>query len=132
MSPETPPRVQNAQWKEEFAPDERTQKAAVRIAALIGSWNDAAADAVFAPHVDRLKIKKRFAHLTLDHGACTPERGVSEVMVAPMTKDPGKAVFRLKCGGAPLELAFGLDDETGKVVHLSADPPRAPEAACWE
>jgi hypothetical protein len=132
LSPENPPRVQNLQWKQEFLPDERTKKAATRLAALVGKWNDAAAADVLAPHIDRLKTKKLFAHRALDHGACTVERGVFEVNHAPMTRDPGKAVFRLKCSDAPLELTFGLDEKTGKVAHLSADPIHAPEATCWE
>jgi CubicO group peptidase (beta-lactamase class C family) len=132
MGPEKPPLVQNVHWKEELVPEERIQKAAARVAALIGTWNDAAAEAVFAPPIDRLKIKKRFAHLALDHGACTVESGAFRIARADLTKDPGKWVFRLKCSQAPLELSFGLDDKTGKVAHLSADPLRAPEAACWE
>jgi hypothetical protein len=131
MSPENPPRVQHIEWKQELEPDERTKKAAARIAALISAWNEAAAADVFGPPVHIPNIKKLFAHRALDHGACAVERGAFEVNHAPMANDPGKPVFRLKCAGAPLELSFGLDTKTGKVAHLSVDPIHAPDAACW-
>lgn len=131
LSPTTPPRAQHVEITEELVPDERTERMAKLLARAIGGPEDVLNPQLLAPTVDRARISATLRRVGLTYAGCMPERGASEVAHRPWGTE--RAVrYQLRCGDAPLELTFALDEKTGQLTSLAAYPPRPPDAACWQ
>jgi hypothetical protein len=131
LSPATPPRAQHVEITEELVPDERTERMANVLTSAIGSPEDALNPHLLAPTVDRARIRATLKRVGLAYGGCVHERGANEIAYRPWGTER-TARYQLRCGGAPLELTFALDEKTGQLTSLDAHPPHSPEAACWQ
>ena len=131
LTPASPPALQTLQWREEWPADERWQATATRLASAIARWDDEGAKALFASTIDQARIKKAFAHLAIDHGACVADAGVRRTEHGVLRAPRPGAVFPLRCTGGSLELSFVVDEISGLVTEVDAHAPRAPYATCW-
>ncbi len=64
------------------------------------------------------------------HAGCVIERGANEIAYRPWSIDRTSR-YKLRCGNAPLELTFSLDEQTGQITSLAAYPPHSSDALCW-
>jgi len=130
LSPATPPRMQHADIREELDPDERTARAAHRIAASIRDAATLGDADLFAPSVDQSRAQRTLRRLAFGHGSCDAGKGRIEVSHSLFGLERNVR-YALACTNGPLELTFALERETGRVASFEAHPPRAFDAACW-
>ncbi|HEV8548535.1 MAG TPA: hypothetical protein VGQ57_05890, partial [Polyangiaceae bacterium] len=131
LSPATPPRAQHVEITEELIPGERTARLAEILAHAIGGPEDALGLHLIAPTVDRTRIRAALKRAGRTYAGCVLQSGANEIAYRPWGIDR-LSRYHLRCGDAPLELAFGLDDQTGQITSLAAYPPHAPDALCWQ
>jgi hypothetical protein len=131
LSPATPPRAQHVEITEELIPDERTERMAKVLEGAIGDPKHALSPQLLAPSVDRGRISATLQRVGLTYAGCAIERGANEIAYRPWGTERTTR-YQLRCGDAPLELTFGLDEKTGQLTSLAAYPPRPPDAACWQ
>jgi CubicO group peptidase (beta-lactamase class C family) len=129
LSPATPPRAQHLEITEEVLPDERTERIAKLLVSAIGGPADAVGLHLIAPSVDRARLRNALKRASQSYPSCAIERGANEIAYRPWSIDRTSR-YQLRCGDAPLELSFALD-EKGQITSLAANPPRAPDALCW-
>jgi len=130
LSPATPPRLQHAGIREEIDPDERTARAARRIAASIRDGAGETDADLFAPSVDQSRTRLILRRLAIEHGTC--EVGKGWIEVSHGLNGPERNVrYALSCTGGPLELSFAIDRESGRVASFDAHAPRGFDATCW-
>ncbi len=123
LTPSTPSRIQNIEWKQEFVPDERLQGAARRLTAAMRRWDETTTADLFDDSLDHGKARKVLGRLAIDHGTCEIDR--------PLSSDGrGRAEFRLRCSEAPLDLSFRIHDKTGRVTEMTGASPHEPGATC--
>lgn len=131
LSPATPPRAQHVEITEELVPDERTERMAKVLEGAIGDPEHVLNPQLLAPSVDRARISATLQRVGLAYAGCALERGANEIAYRPWATERTTR-YRLRCGDAPLELTFALDEKTGQLTSLAAYPPRSPDAACWQ
>jgi CubicO group peptidase (beta-lactamase class C family) len=123
LTPNKPSRIQNIEWKEEFPPGERLEGVARRLAGAIGRWDPAATADLFDVSLAPGTVNRTVARLAIDHGTCELDR--------PLSADGhGRAVFRLHCSEAPLDLSFRINEKSGRIIELSGAAPHEPGATC--
>jgi CubicO group peptidase (beta-lactamase class C family) len=131
LAPGAPERLQDAHFTTELPVDARAEAAFRHWLLLLGAWNESAAGELFAPAVDRARVRKTLARITLEQGTCKPDRGYAQVVHEASRPDLRAIRYDLSCSERPLELEFTLD-AAGKIAAFSAHPPHAADATCWE
>jgi len=131
LSPETPPRLQHAEITESLVPDERTERMAKVLTAALGGPEDGIGLHLIAPTVDRVRVRKAIRRAGQSFANCAVVRGATEVAYRPWGNERS-ARYELRCGDAPVELTFGLEEKTGQITSFAAHAPRSPDALCWE
>jgi hypothetical protein len=131
LSPATPPRAQHVEITEELAADERSERMAKVLGSAIGGPEGALSPQLLAPSVDRTQIRTTLKRVGLTHAGCVLERGANEIAYRPWGTERTTR-YQLRCGAAPLELTFTLDEKSGQLTRLAAYPPHSADAACWQ
>jgi len=117
-------RIADLHVDEAFPPDPRLAGAALRLAPLVGRWDDRVYDALVGSAAERPKVKAAFAEAASAHGSCKVGR-------ADDHGDKTHAHFLLSCArGGALELHAALDDKSGKVTMVALTVPAEPGKKC--
>jgi CubicO group peptidase (beta-lactamase class C family) len=124
LTPAAKPLLDRVTWEEQFPPSEQLSRVASDLVQALNQANaDGAREDLFEPSF-RPAGRKKLQHLALDYSACSLEKPI---------KSDGRqsATYRLQCSASAVELSFNLNAESGRVVELNSNAPRAPGATCW-
>lgn len=124
LTPAAKPLVDRVTWEEQFPPSELLSRVATNLVQALNQANaDNPREDLFEPSF-RPAGRKKLARLALDYSSCSLEKPV---------KCDGRqsATYRLQCSGTTVELSFNVNAESGRVVELNGNAPRAPDATCW-
>jgi hypothetical protein len=111
LAPTMPPKLQYLSFANTKSLDANMKAVAESLASLIGSPSDGRLAALAAPSLDAVAVRRAVEAARLSYGSCR---------VGETLGGDGKshARVRLECDRAPLELAFGTDEQ-GKVRRAS-------------
>ncbi|HXA04866.1 MAG TPA: serine hydrolase domain-containing protein [Bryobacteraceae bacterium] len=111
LAPTMPPKLQYLSFATTKSLDANMKAVAESLASLIGSPSDGRLAALAAPSLDAVAVRRAVEAARLSYGSCR---------VGETLGGDGKshARVRLECDRAPLELAFGTDEQ-GKVRRAS-------------
>lgn len=121
LAPTAPPRIQSWTVRGAFPPDERLSRAVAAVAALAARWDEAAAESILAPGVDRPALRSQLAAVGTLYGACRPG-------AARGGDGATRATVALACQRGDLDLEVALEPSAGRVA--SAGFSRPPGAHC--
>jgi CubicO group peptidase (beta-lactamase class C family) len=117
LAPGAPARFASLQFHLKKKPSEPLARAAARVAALTGRWDDATYDEVLYPTFDRDEMRAFFGRVARDHGVCK----LGDLVASDGEQ---RAVWRLACGGGELEMTLDLDPHNGRAGSLLVVPPK--------
>lgn len=122
LSPSSAPRIQLLGLSSQLPPDARMSEIASQVAAAVGGEHTSLAPRL-STALDPAAIARKLAHAAIDYGFCSDP--------LPIRGDGRKrAVFRLRCSQAPLQLTLELDPQTGRIERLELASPQPDGAIC--
>ncbi|HEU4405762.1 MAG TPA: serine hydrolase domain-containing protein [Polyangiaceae bacterium] len=123
LTPPAPTRIQALTVEGHAPPSPALADAAARLVALASSWEDAAAERLLDPSLDRAALKKRLSAVAAARGACRVER--------PLGGDGrGRYKALLACERAPVALDLRLAEASGRVSAVEFEAPPGPAGKC--